>query len=174
MRTFIALELPVEFADSIAAMSRSLSSVLEGRFLDRRTYHLTLAFIGEINDTDVSRAMSAMDDACNGISPITLSPDGIGKFGRSSDATLWMGIAKNPELEQLATNVREQLRLAGIEFDAKAFRPHITLARRVNIPNTKLPDLAFPLPEEASKVTLFKSTLSRTGAEYKPLYTVTL
>ena len=44
----------------------------------------------------------------------------------------------------------------------------------MHIPKKPLPLLAFPLPAQAQTVTLFKSTLSRDGAEYKPLYTVEL
>ena len=66
MRAFIALELPADFADDTAAAARRLSASLEGRFLDRSTYHLTLAFLGDIDDAEASRAMDALDVACAG------------------------------------------------------------------------------------------------------------
>ena len=146
MRAFIALELPADFADDTAAAARRLSASLEGRFLDRSTYHLTLAFLGDIDDAEASRAMDALDVACAGSAPVSLAPDG----------------------------VREELTARDVPFDPKPFRPHITLGRRVRIPKKPLPPLAFPLPAHARTVTLFKSTLSRDGAEYKPLYTVEL
>lgn len=96
MRAFIALELPADFADDTAAAARRLSASLEGRFLDRSTYHLTLAFLGDIDDAEASRAMDALDVACAGSAPVSLAPDGLGKFGRPADATLWLGVfAKN-------------------------------------------------------------------------------
>lgn len=82
MRAFIALELPADFADDTAAAARRLSASLEGRFLDRSTYHLTLAFLGDIDDAEASRAMDALDVACAGSAPVSLAPDGLGKFGR--------------------------------------------------------------------------------------------
>lgn len=174
MRTFIALELPAEFADDVAAVARQLSAPLEGRFLDRGTYHLTLAFTGDLDDADIARAMDALDAACANTSPVPLAPDGLGKFGRPADATLWLGIIPAPALTSLAERLREELAARDVPFDPKPFRPHITLARRVRIPKKPLPDLAFPLPAEACAVTLFKSTLSRAGAIYKPLYTIEL
>ncbi len=75
---------------------------------------------------------------------------------------------------RLAETVREELGARGVAYDGKPFKPHITLARRVRIPRTDLPPLAFPLNDEASAVTLFKSTLARDGATYKPLYTARL
>ena len=87
MRAFIALELPADFADDTAAAARRLSASLEGRFLDRSTYHLTLAFLGDIDDAEASRAMDALDVACAGSAPVSLAPDGLGKFGRPADGT---------------------------------------------------------------------------------------
>lgn len=56
MRTFIALDIPEEFADDVAALARVLSASVEGRFLARDTYHLTLAFLGDIDDAEQSRS----------------------------------------------------------------------------------------------------------------------
>lgn len=174
MRAFIALKLPADFADDVAAMARRLSASLDGRFLDRSTYHLTLAFLGDIDDAEASQAMDALDAACAGAAPAPLAPDGLGKFGRPADATLWLGLAPDPALLSLAEHIREELTARDIPFDPKPFRPHITLGRRVRIPKKPLPSLAFPLPTQARTVTLFKSTLSRDGAAYKPLYTTHL
>lgn len=174
MRTFIALELPADFADEVAAVARRLSASLEGRFLDRSSYHLTLAFLGDLSDAEVARAMDALDAACAGATPVPLAPDGLGKFGRPTDATLWLGLTPAPALLALAKRVREELAARDLPFDPKPFRPHITLGRRVRIPTKPLPSFAFPLPTRAHAVTLFKSILSRDGATYKPLYSIDL
>ena len=81
---------------------------------------------------------------------------------------------RSAQLMDLASRVRTELESRGIAFDAKPFLPHITLARRAHIPAGALPDLPFPLPAEATDVTLFKSILDQSGATYKPLYTVEL
>ena len=170
MRTFIALELPTAFADEAAGMARVLSASVEGRFLGRDTYHVTLAFLGDITEAYATQAMDAVDEACEGANPVPLIPDGLGKFGRAADATLWLGLAKTEPLMSLAESLREGLRSRGLPFDDKAFLPHITLARRARLPKGALPQLAFPLPASAPAITLFKSTLDREGAVYKPLY----
>lgn len=98
----------------------------------------------------------------------------MGKFGRASDATLWLGIAPVPELITLTERMREELAARDIPFDDKPFKPHITLARRARIPKASLHPLAFPLDDAVACVTLFKSTLERAGAIYKPLHTARL
>lgn len=174
MRTFIALELPSGFADETAACARVLSGAVEGRFVPKENYHLTLAFLGDADDATVRRAMEALDEVAAEVVPPLLVPEGLGRFGRPTDATLWMGLTEGEGLIGLAALVRERLRDQCVAFDGKAFKPHITLARRARLPKGPLPPLCFPMPARAEAVTLFKSTLDRDGAIYKPLYTVRL
>lgn len=174
MRAFIALPLPEDFATDVAALARRLSAELEGRFLPRENRHLTLAFLGDIDEREVVAAAEALDAACAGADAIPLRSDGLGKFGRASDATLWLGIAADPALANLAARLRDELNARNVPFDGKPFKPHVTLARRARIPKRDLPPLVFPRDDLASSVVLFKSTLDRTGAAYKPLHTTEL
>lgn len=174
MRAFVALELPDNLAADTAALSRQLSAAVKGRFLPRGSYHLTLAFLGEIDEREAASAIDAMEAACKGLGPITLRSDGLGKFGRSQDATLWLGIASSPQLESLAARLREELSARDAPFDGKPFKAHVTLARRASLPQADLPPLAFPLDDQARRVTLFKSTLKRDAATYKPLHSIEL
>ena len=174
MRTFIALELPDVFADEVAAMGRRLARSCEGRFVRRETYHVTLAFLGEIDEATSRDAVGALEEACAGRGPVPLRSEGLGKFGRPRDATLWLGLETAPELVSLATSVRECLAARGVTFEEKPFRPHVTLGRRVRLPHGDLPVLEFPESSQATRVTLFKSILEPDGARYKPLHTVAL
>ena len=149
MRTFIALEPPAAFADEAAGVARTLSRAVEGRFLPRESYHLTLAFLGEVDDAGAARAMDALDEACAGRGPVPLRPEGLGKFGRASDATLWLGIADDPALTGLAAAVRDALAARGLPFDEHPFRPHLTLARRARIPAR--PSRRSPSPPRPSR-----------------------
>lgn len=174
MRSFVALGLPEAFADEVAALSRRLSAVCEGRFVRPGNHHLTLAFLGEVGEAGARRAMDALDAACAGAGPVELVAEGLGTFGRGRDATLWLGVEKNPGLAALAEHLREELLARGLCFDEKPFLPHVTIARRARLPRAALEGLAFPLPDEAHAVTLYRSFLDPGGARYKPLYTVGL
>lgn len=174
MRAFIALDVPERFADELAAMARQLSPAVRARYLPRGNYHLTLAFLGDIGEAQARDVVAALDMACAGAGPVELRPASLGHFGRPRDATLWLGLEAVPGLVELAAAVRGELAAAGIAYDAKEFRPHITMARRAQLPREVLPELAFPQPATASAVTLYKSMLDSSGATYKPLYTVEL
>lgn len=174
MRAFIALELPEAFAYETAALAERLSLLCDGRFVPRENHHVTLAFLGDIGEAQSHDAVAALEEACEGRGPVVLSSDGLGRFGRPADATLWMGVVGGAALDGLAAVVRERLQAHGLEYDGHPFKPHVTLARRARLPKGDLPALEFPMPDIAERVTLFKSTLSSDGASYKPLVTVEL
>lgn len=175
MRAFVALEIPEEFEADLVALARQLGASVQGRFMARDTYHLTLAFLGEIDGQgDVAAASKAIERACKPFAPISLHADGLGKFGKPDDATLWLGISPTPALMELANSVRAELTTAGLTYDSKAFKPHITLARRAKLSKGELPALAFPRSAHAVRVTLFKSELAPEGATYKALKTIKL
>lgn len=171
MRTFIALELPTEFADDVAAMARTMQNALDGRFMQRDSYHLTLAFLGDIDEHTSRDVIAILDGVCTKHTPPLLSCDGLGTFGKPFDCTLWLSLAPNESLTSLTQDIRSALKAQGISLDSKPFKPHITLARRADTKNASLSNLPFPYPTTADRVTLFKSTLDREGATYKPLYT---
>lgn len=174
MRAFVALELPEAFADEVCALARRLAAVCEGRFVPDENHHLTLAFLGELDEAGARRAMDALDEAGAGVGPIAFESTGLGTFGRGRATTLWLGIRRTEELELLAARLRASLAARDLPFDEKPFLPHVTLARRVRLPRGPLGDLAFPRPDVARHVTLFRSFLEPDGASYKPLYTINL
>lgn len=174
MRTFIAIEVPCDFGDELAYLSRQLACTVPGRFMRRETYHLTLAFLGEIGEMESHLVIEAMDEVAEDGRPLGLAPTGLGTFGKPADCTVWLGISPAPELMGTAADLRRALTERGIAFDTKPFRPHITLARRAKLPRGTLPALDFPAPAQAQHMTFYKSTLSAEGATYKPLYSVDL
>ena len=82
MRTFIALDLSNELIEQVADLSRQLSSMVRGRFVARSTYHVTLAFLGEIGEAEARRVMDVLDTACAHAAAIRLVPDGLGIYGK--------------------------------------------------------------------------------------------
>ena len=175
MRAFIALETNDEFRHECADLARQLAATVDARFVPRTNYHLTLAFLGEIADAQARDAMDAMDEVFPADTLVTvpappLVPNGLGSFGKPSDATLWLGFRRDPALMDCARDLRKALDARDLAYDAKAFLPHLTLARRAQIPRGPLPELVFPEPSQAAALTLYRSELSRDGARYKELY----
>lgn len=174
MRAFIALDIPQALREDVAALARQLKTSVRGRFVPRENYHVTIAFLGDVIERELADAMLALDEAASRFAPVELAPDGLGKFGRANDATLWLGFTQDPKLMELAAFVRAELDDASVSFDAKPFLPHLTIARRAALDHGMLPALPFPAPAHTGELSLFKSTLTGDGAIYEPAYTVRL
>ena len=171
MRTFIALELPDQLTYEIATMAHRLQQSVSGRFMKRETYHLTLAFLGDLDEAASQEVVVILDEVCSRYLSVPPAVDGLGTFGKPRDCTLWVGFETSYVLSSLAKDIREALKVRGIYFDPKPFKPHVTIARRVALKTGSLPALTFPAPSYADRVTFFKSSLDSEGAIYKSLYT---
>ena len=123
MRLFIAIQLNEEFKDALEDIQDAMwDAGMDGRFTSRENLHITLAFIGEYGD--VERVKDVVERVS--VKPFSIGISGIGAFGD----LWWAGVASVAELTGLAKRLRRALAEAGIPFDKKAFRPHITLVRR--------------------------------------------
>lgn len=125
MRLFIAIRFsPVVNRRLCAAMDSLGRQALSASLTRPENLHLTLAFIGEADRIGpICRVM----DACAPRRPIRITVGGTGQFGD----IWWAGLAGCPALTSLAHRLQEGLRAAGYAIENRAFRPHITLARKV-------------------------------------------
>ncbi len=98
-------------------------------------WHLTLAFLGDVDDLRAGDAAAAVGEAvaawrdAGGQVP-QLGVAGGGRFGRGRFTVLWAGVDGDvPSLDELAVRLRQALRRARLPVDRKPFRAHLTLAR---------------------------------------------
>ena len=127
MRLFIAIQLNEEMRNLLGDIQDSYRRMaVRGNYTPAENLHLTLAFIGEYDDPDkVLEALEAVS-----FQPCRISLDRTGCFGDLH----WAGIADSPQLENLVKQIRHALADAGIPFDKKRFRAHITFLRRATFP----------------------------------------
>lgn len=173
MRLFIAAELPSSVTDALAETSAALRGGVRGRYVSPDSFHVTLAFLGEVEGRRVQDACAALDRGCVGFEPFTVSLGDLGCFGKRSKATLWQGFREAGALPELARSVRGELSAEGFAFDGKSFLPHITLMRAADLTVGGL-----PMPTMAqgmvSCVALFRSDLSGSRPVYEPLHVAAL
>ena len=173
MRLFIAAELPENVLEALAETSALLRGNVRGRYVAPDSFHVTLAFLGDVASERVSALADALDASCRGFDafPVSLGP--LGSFGRRNSATLWQGFDDPGDLPQLADAVRSGLRSCGFTFDDKKFLPHVTLMRKADLTRGTL-----PMPSVANgmleTVSLFSSDLSGARPVYEPLCTCEL
>ncbi len=160
-----------------AALTRTLESVAAGlpgaRWVDAETLHVTLRFIGEVEDGIARDIDEVLADIHAPAFDLTL--DGFGIFGHRRPHSLWAGVARDPALERLHAKIETALVRSGLPPEPRKFLPHVTLARLTDTPATRLQDFVArnsPFragPQRVEHFTLFSSTLGHGGARYDPL-----
>ena len=88
--------------------------------------------------------------------------------------TLWVGLQPRDWLTSLHARVDAALRVAGVAPDARAFLPHVTLARfgRTAAPTEDVAMRVAPLPVGSftlDRFALYESRLGADGATYEPV-----
>ncbi len=182
MRTFIAIPLPKETKDLLSKLQNQLKSCgADVKWVQPQNIHLTLKFLGEINEEELNKISLVLEEMDNKISVFTVSIDSIGAFPRiNSPRVIWVGPGSGDnEIKILAKELEERLNEIGISREEKPFSSHITLGRmRSGLKIDKLINglKELTLPQQAGgrefpvhKITLFKSTLTPKGPDYEIL-----
>lgn len=139
MRLFVALLPPpdvlAEIADVVGACRTEWPDL---KWVPEEQWHVTLAFLGEVDDRVVPELEVRLARAASRHAPMTMSFSGAGAFpSLSRGHVFWVGLhghgdpeGGRPPLSRLARSVAAGARRAGIaETDRKGFHPHLTLAR---------------------------------------------
>lgn len=134
MRLFVALALPAVAAgelDRVVAPQRRAWPEL--RWTGRDAWHLTLAFLGEVDEAVTTGLMGRLERAAGRHQGLTLSLRGAGAFPRASRArVVWTGVHGDQRaLAALAATVGAASRRAGAPpaSEGRGYQPHLTLAR---------------------------------------------
>ncbi len=131
MRVFVAAYPP---ADAVAHLVRFSAQLRTGRAAARltrpETWHVTLAFLGDLPDERLPVLTGAVDLAAGTASALRVAVAGGGSFGHGRASVLWAGLTGDvTELVELARTLRRALARARLPYDRKPPTPHLTLAR---------------------------------------------
>jgi 2'-5' RNA ligase len=183
MRTFVAIDLEPELKRALEDLVRKLKRTgADVRWVDGRGMHLTLKFLGEIDQAAVPDVDQAVKAAASGSGRFPLILRGTGTFPPGkSPRVLWAGVAEEPALMHLQKAVEARLEAAGYPSEDRPFHPHLTLGR-VKGPSRLREALAELERHEgavfgemtAGKVALVESLLGPRGAEYRIVSEFTL
>ena len=182
MRLFTAIELNEDARQAIAAEQKRIAGVL-GRgaaaplkWIRPEHMHLTLVFLGEIEEAQTPAVIDAMGEDIDEAAPFPIVFAGLGLFPpRRAPRVLWLGLSTGAtEAIELQRHVAERLSPTGVAIEERAFHPHLTLARWREARNADRPRIAAAdhgaeiTRIDVGAVTLYESRLSSSG----PAYTV--
>ncbi|HEX7736610.1 MAG TPA: RNA 2',3'-cyclic phosphodiesterase [Ktedonobacteraceae bacterium] len=177
-RTFIALELDAaqqRFLENVIGQGKHLLPDL--RWVDPTGIHLTLAFLGELNDERLALASEASTRTSEGSRPFAYRLSGLGTFGPPRQPrVLWMGVSEpTGALQVVYQTLARELEQRGFETEKRPFSPHLTLARikapltpeQVQILQQLLARYQFASPTyRVTHLYVMKSELSSSNARY--------
>jgi 2'-5' RNA ligase len=186
IRAFVALDLPAEARQALAAAIQQLrAAVPRGvRWVDPAGIHLTLKFLAALDAQQTADVLAALGRAAGRTAPFELRLDALGTFPNSRQPrVLWAGVAGDlTRLHWLREAVERQVSSLGLPQEPQAFFPHLTLGRvREDAPPPVRAQIATALatvalgpasPWRVTAVHLVRSTLTPDGPRYTLLGSV--
>lgn len=176
MRFFVGVFTTRKLEFYTSKLRSELSNALIGKWVEPQNLHITLQFIGEIEEDKRVNLIYNLDEITRSFSPFTVSYIGLGAFPNTSKPRiLWIGILKGSNnLKSLANKIIKANAKSGINVDSKPFYPHVSICRIQELTSNKIyPTMrkykdTFFMEEEINKIALIKSSLTSVG----PIYTV--
>ena len=134
MRLFVAIAPPPAVLDELDALVEPLRSRRQDlRWTNREAWHVTLAFIGQVDEPTAAKLVQRIERAARRHQDIQLAFSGAGAFPAADRANvLWSGLSGDrAALARLAESVVAGATRAGTPPPGKShrFQPHLTLAR---------------------------------------------
>lgn len=184
-RTFIAIEVPKARAIKLQRLQTLIApDVPSARWTGFEQFHLTLAFLGDVDERDLTEVCRAVEEAVEGFDPFPLQIEGLGVFpDTDKPRVLWAGLTGEglEDLHALREAVFEAAKNAGYPPDPK-FAAHLTIGR-LKFKNDSPPDLEHLLRHfqlwnggqfEVEEVVTFGSELGPEGSSYTRFATAAL
>ncbi|MDX1634395.1 MAG: RNA 2',3'-cyclic phosphodiesterase [Marinobacter sp.] len=166
-RLFVGLELPDPVLEQLLSLREDIAGA---RWQNANQLHLTLAFIGNVDDTTAASIRAGLQYLA--ADPFELQLRGVGRFGSDEHPrNLWVGAAPEAPLVAIHGQARSVLKAAGLTVDERPYKPHVTLARMGRNAGPTGPFLERfedfrSLPFPVDHISLFRSTLSHEGSQY--------
>jgi 2'-5' RNA ligase len=175
MRLFTGLDLPAEVVHNLELLLERLRPTARIHWTVPANLHITTKFIGEWPEERLGELKAALA-ALEPQPPIAVHIRKVGFFPNPhAPRVFWCGIDA-PGLEVLAGRTESATAALGIAPEARAFSPHLTLARiKEKVPLQPLREAVVGLPSldfgefQAASFFLYQSTLRPSGSVYTKL-----
>ena len=180
IRTFLAFELPQTVRNKLSADAELISGhdkLQQVRWLPKENYHLTLAFLGNVEYVLISSLQLKLEQNLSSKKTVPFRFSEITPFPFSGTPKIAAAMLEHSdELIQLQHNTAKCVRAFGISLECRRFTPHVTLGR---LKYRSRKSMAFQyqqifLEGVSEKVVIFQSELTPKGAVYTSLGEISL
>jgi RNA 2',3'-cyclic 3'-phosphodiesterase len=166
-RLFTGLEIPSALAQSLAVLRGGLPGA---RWIDPENYHMTLRFIGDVDDAVAHEVASVLGRVRR--RTFQLRVEDLKSFGGRKPRAVVATLGPVQALMELQAEHERLMQRVGLEPDGRKYTPHITLARLRESSSRQVADylaLRAPFrsaPFTVSRFVLFSSRMSVGGGPY--------
>src|SRR5262252_6785240 len=126
-RLFTGVEIPSDVGQALSTLRGGLPGA---RWVDPENYHLTLRFIGDVDDAVAHEVASLLGRVRRGA--LHLHFDAISSFGGRRPRAVVASLAQTPALMELQAEHERLMQRVGLEPEGRKYTPHVTLARLRN------------------------------------------
>ena len=123
-RLFVGLEIPREVGQALSLLRGGLPGA---RWIDPENYHITLRFIGDIDDRLAHDIASLLDGVKRRSFEVRFG--GLAAFGGRKPRAIVVGVEPIQPLVELQAELERLMQRLGLEPEGRKFTPHVTLAR---------------------------------------------
>lgn len=128
VRAFIGIDLPASIREEIAGVQPALRAVpADISLVNPAIIHITLRFIGEVTEEEISSISAALQTIR--FSPFPISIGSIELNSRSRPRVIWCSVEDQGKCAALHQEIEAVLSPLGYEPEARAFTPHATVGR---------------------------------------------
>jgi 2'-5' RNA ligase len=123
-RLFTGLEIPAALAESLSMLRGGLPGA---RWIDPDNYHLTLRFIGDVDDSWAHEIASLLGQVRR--RGFELRLDGLSSFGGRKPRAVVASVMASQSVMELQAEHERLMQRVGLEPEGRKYTPHVTLAR---------------------------------------------
>ncbi len=183
IRTFVCIPVPLSVKEAVGSFIKELKSCGgDIKWVSPDNLHLTLKFLGDVEESIISEIASCTAEAAASFSPFTVEIGGAGAFpGMKRPRVLWIGITRSSDkLKNLAAAIDQSLAGIGFEKDKRPFSGHVTIGRVRSLKRIEhVAELMIksgfePQLFNADAVHVMRSVLTPRGPIYSVLNTINL
>ena len=178
-RLFIALMIPGEIREKIISLrNKAIKNYNTFRWEPEEKIHLTLKFIGDVNDELTEPIINALkfvsDYNCFNCRLTRFGffykQGNTGQRGRQA-RVLWVGLSLDDSIFRMVDKINKEFESLSIPSEKRKFRPHLTIKRLKGDEGENFINAfeSFEIPEiqfNAGEIALIKSDLLPGGSKY--------
>jgi len=180
MRAFIAIDIPVSVKEKIEGIETTLKKCdLNAKWVNPQNIHLTLKFLGNIEEKQLDEIKKAVSETASSFSPLETNLKEFGFFpNEKRPRVFFISTDKEEILKKIAYELEERLEKIGFTKENR-FKAHITLSRFKDTKNIdclkkEVKNIKLQGNLAVKEITLYKSTLTSRGPVYEVIFSAGL